>query len=257
MKEAEKLFTETFENIFSRWRMILSLKRVSSTSKPLAKPIIENEDKNFIYDFMNNSESDKIFLKNKKDIIEKMGGLDNIYKKMVKNTFYDFDAVIESTSLIFVHSILDDSAFKFCQVSALVSPSDWENFIKDKPVKLYEIKSSIYEEILKKLLNDYLIKFERESVLKKIDRLFEICKPPLKLESSKNYKFNRSKVKELDTLRHDIIHGNRPIVRIPDIEIKLEYLQKTTFHLGYLINYKYKLKIDPNAYIQSMRKNHY
>jgi hypothetical protein len=51
-----------------------------------------------------------------------------------------------------------------------------------------------------------LKKIERESLLTKADRLFQICRPPSGFNKMEDYRFDRDRLKQIDDARHAIVH---------------------------------------------------
>ena len=96
---------------------------------------------------------------------------------MVRAQQQSFSAAVDAASLVFAHSILDDAAFQYCRVTAIVSPSSWEPFVLKQKVNLEETRNNEYESLLKQKIEGYLGNLERESLMTKSQKLFEICKP--------------------------------------------------------------------------------
>ena len=68
--------------------------------------------------------------------------------------------------------------------------ASWQPFIENKKVSLKDIGGRTYEEVCEQKLDDYLKQFEKESLLTKVDRLFQVCRPPSVFSPIKNFLFN-------------------------------------------------------------------
>jgi hypothetical protein len=63
------------------------------------------------------------------------------------------------------------------------------------------------------------------------------------------YSFDHKLIEAFDRQRHEIIHGRalgKPLSLFTVSDSTLFYLMQTGMYLGALVNFKYKLQIDPN-----------
>ena len=90
-------------------------------------------------------------------------------------------------------------------------------------------------------LGQYLEDFS--SLLKKVDLLYHKCRPPARWASVEGYEFNLDRLKRLDQLRHQIVHGEALGAAIANPDEELEYLWNTNNHLVLLVGYRYKIQI--------------
>lgn len=152
---------------------------------------------------------------------------------------------IDAASIVFAHSILDGAAYECCQVTALLAPLDWEQSVADRRVKLSDVKSTSYEDLVKANLQPVIEELDRKSLPQKIELLFQRCRPPGGWAPMGDYKFDPNRIARFDELRHGIIHVHGAGPReIPDLDTELDYLSSTTLFLLLLVNYKYGIKID-------------
>ena len=246
--EASNLLTEIFLRFNSRTAAVLSFRIVASYGVRYAVRKVEANSSDFAKKLCSDPEFEGLFT-NRSSFFENIGGVDGLAGLMTARTVEDFEKAVDAASLVFTHSILDDASLGYCRVAAIVSPQDWEKFVIKKQISLEDVKSvkaSSFEEILKNKVFEYIDKdLENQSLLFKVDRLYEICQPPTDFSGIKDYKFDRDHLKKLDDLRHDIVHGEGPVKKLPNGERDIEYLQKTTIHLLTLVNFKYDVKINP------------
>jgi hypothetical protein len=108
-----------------------------------------------------------------------------------------------------LNQMLDDCAFSFCRVCAIVNIEDWEEGIDGKKVSFQEIRDKGHEAIRGELVGEKLRQLERESLLKKVDLLFTLCPPPEGYAPIGSYTFDRARLLKIDNIRHRIIHETR------------------------------------------------
>ncbi len=148
-----------------------------------------------------------------------------------------FRVAVDAASLVFAHSILDDAALQYCRVTSIVAPSSWEPFVFNKPVKLEEVRKESYQKLLMAKISDALKKLERESLLTKFNKVFQICQPKPDFKPIRGFSFDRSRLEELDTLRHEIIHETGPVRPLPRGDDDLDFLKMCAFHLMRMVTH--------------------
>ena len=94
---------------------------------------------------------------------------------------------------------------------------------------------------------------ERRSLLEKIDKLFQICQPPSQYSPIKNHSYDREKIEILDGLRHEIVHGNGLESILPSCDEDIKYMVDTANFLMALVHEKYKVKINPTVWRESIQ----
>ena len=105
------------------------------------------------------------------------------------------------------------------------------------------IRTKGYDAVVQEHLSTFLDKLSRESLIRKTDRLFQVCNPD-STYSRMNYRFDRVRLIELDTLRHDIVHADKRRAPIRDIASHIDFLHETGLYLFGLVNYRYEVRID-------------
>jgi hypothetical protein len=154
-----------------------------------------------------------------------------------------FSVAVDAASLVFAHSILDDAAFQYCRVTAIVSPSSWEPFVLEKQVKLRETRDSNYESLLKQKVEGYLGKLERESLVTKSQKLFEICKPKPDFKPIREFSYDSNRLERLDQLRHDIVHGAGPVTGLPNGDDDVLFMKQCGLYLMSLVKESFDVQI--------------
>lgn len=168
-----------------------------------------------------------------------------LVENMMEHARAEFGASRDSAALVFSHSILDSIAFDCCKISSLVAPEDWEAQVGKRKVVLSEVKGQDYGQLLRARIEEYLVQLERESLLKKIDTLHKKCWQETEITG---YAFDSVRLKELDDLRHEVVHGLTGPKELPRGLDDIDYLQKTSLHLATSVLRKYNLTF-PQEYV--------
>ena len=151
---------------------------------------------------------------------------------------------IDAASVVFMHSLLDATLFSLCLISHDVNPNDWLGFVKERQLKIGDVLANGQDAAMKIVSRDYVSSLERESVIKKSDKLHAICKPPTDANYASNYAFSRDALESFDKLRHDIVHGLKFGAEIPKVEEKLDFALKTGVYFSRMVGEKYKLGLE-------------
>jgi hypothetical protein len=247
MNDAERLFAKAFATSMRRFSMIFTFRETGYISLAVGTPTIAARERMFTEDMLSNPEHDKLF-KDKAgfiEIIESMGGIEKVAEFGPKQKIAQFEAAIDASSLVFAHSIVDSNAYDYCLVTSMLEPQSWESLIDKKKIQLSEIKEQSYSEILSREVSKFILSLERESLLKKVDLLFSICKPPRDFAPINDFQYDRARLEELDKLRHEIVHGSGPI-KLPNGPADIRYPQRTSSFLMALVNERFGIKVDPN-----------
>lgn len=249
MSDPSELFTRTFLRMNERFANIYSLRRLAELGLPVATFMLHKETSTFVKELVLDPKNENLFT-DKAGFLKQVGGLDGLTNKMAGVQVESYQKAIDAASLVFAHSILDDTTLEYCRVSSLIAPNDWEDVVIKKKVTVEEVKTKPYEAILKDLISEYIVELDKKSLLDKIDNLFKICRPPSGFSRMKNYSFDRGRIEALDKMRHGIIHGDGPIITLPNGQEDIWYMNQTGHHLMSLVNNKYDLRIDPNIFIK-------
>jgi hypothetical protein len=246
MPTAEDIFSETFGRFISNWSFVVSLRQVSELALPLAAKalapvhveVVETiaADPNYSRMFVNLDGSWSTWNEKLKRLIS-----NGITVTAVSNA----RKAIDAASLVFAQSMLDDSAWSYCRVCALIAPQDWEPLLEAKKIDFATLRDSSASSIRDELIQAALSQLERESLLKKVDTLFRLCNPPKNLALIDNYAFERSRLEAIDNKRHRIIHANGLTAELGDIDDDLEYIRETSNFLMGLVHQKYGVQINP------------
>jgi hypothetical protein len=151
---------------------------------------------------------------------------------------------IDAASIVFVHSLLDATLYSLCCVSYDSDPNAWLNFVKDRQLKIGDVLAKGQDAATKVISRDYVASLERESLIKKSDKLHAICQPPANANYASNYKFSRDTLERFDKLRHDIVHKLQFSTEIPGADGMLDFGIKTGVYFSLMVGEEYDLKTD-------------
>lgn len=242
--DAEKRIAKAFSQAVFRFGSITSFRDVAQLGLPHALAQKEDHYAQFIRNLAIDPEHSKIFTD--LDKLNKEGEPDKFAELMTHNVRLGFQSAVDSASLVFAHSIIDSIAFDCCYVSARLRPEDWMPQIGRRTIELFAVAKHTLDEIMHEKLEKYLKQLERESLLKKIDFIHEKCPRSNASGRVENYSYDRERLEALDNLRHDVVHGEMVIPPLPNLDIDLEYIQKTCLYICFMILIRYNLKMDPD-----------
>jgi len=244
MPSAEDVFSETFGRFMKNWGFISSLRQFIDVAFPIASEALAAVHGQLIEQVAADPEYKKI--------IVKLDGSEGTWDQEIKaffqsgmtdNAMTNARIAIDGASLVFAQSILDDCAWSYLRVCALAAPADWDAVLKDKKVA-FSAAGKSQEDLRQTLIDEKLEDLEWDSLLKKVDLLFQLCTPPKDFAPINNYEYDRSHLKAIDDARHAIIHRDGMGQPIPQIEEELEYISKTANFLMGLVNNKYGVQLN-------------
>jgi hypothetical protein len=214
---------------------------------PHVTPQILAENKRFVHELAYTAKHGDI-LKDKEKFIAD-GWVEKFPPQLTKNSVAQFEAALDSASLIFGHSIVDSVALDYLRVCAIVAPKDFLPFVGKKQITLAETEGRKFEEFLSGALEKFFEGMEKESLMKKVDTLFALCKPPAGYAPLEEYAYDRGRLEQLDKLRHDYVHlKDEAQFKLPNGADDIRFLQKTTWFFLPLVHDRYGTLIDPRVF---------
>ncbi len=235
MIEAERLFNNTFFRTTQRLGFVYTFRQVVLAGIPLGAAELGQSMLTTLSDPSNR----RLFRKEPSaEVIQELS--DSAARRSAEDTH----GALDSASLIFAHTIVDDASYQYCRVSALAEPTDWDSDIERTTIRLGDLRQkrveTHFEEAREKKLRD----LERGSLLAKIDVLFAKCKPGDEIHTA-SFTYQKPTLERLDQLRHAVVHGDQFGKQIPSIDEDLRYFSDVAMMMMVMINGQYGFKINP------------
>ena len=160
------------------------------------------------------------------------------------NTIADAIVASAAASIVFMHSMVDAAAHDYCQVCALLDPSDWFLKIRSDKVTLEQARGD-FDALLRAAVAREIGRLKNESLPNKIAVLQAVCKPG-SAQLLKGYVYDAERMKRIDDFRHTVVHEK--IVKSPDDVIAdVEFMERTQVYLSVLVSHRHGLTISPGA----------
>lgn len=243
---ADTKFTIVFSRMNKGWAVIDSLRNVALAGMPYAAKIVDTQHRSFVSDITSSGELEKhiIGIKDSEDLRRTADFLrEKLTEQTLKNASYSVDAA----SLVFAHTVLDDALSSFLEITSEVATTYWKDRVKKKQVELDSILERGLDNALGSLIKKEVSAIRRnDSVIKKAELLHAICRQS---EGSDHptYKFDPEKLREIDKLRQNIVHGDLLGGAIPEVEKKLTYLRDSWMYFFMMMHKSFGLRIDPTV----------
>jgi hypothetical protein len=241
MNEATRLYTKVFLTLTGTWADTSSFRRIVVIGQPHAERQLAAEHTGWFARFIEEPANDRLFIDKAKFSVER-GGADGLAAQMTANELNAFRRSVDAASLVFMHSALDAAVEDLCRVTALVAPLGWQPFLDDRKERLGDVRGKGYDTLFAEHLQRSIAALSRESLLKKVDRLFQLCRPGPEYGRA-GYVFDRNRLTALDALRHQVVHGDRVREPIDGIDDALHFLLETGLFLFGLPNHRWGLQI--------------
>jgi hypothetical protein len=247
MREAEKLFARILYYSMMQWSTVSTfrwLAQLGISHAPVYEEAVKSIsflDKDGVFDWLViNKDGSKV---PKEEVFTLLGGVNAMAEDMARSNIISFQSSLDAASLIFAHTILDSNALDCCRVTALASPARWELKVENRQMPLCEMRGASYQELLGRKLDDYFKKeLERAPLLTKLDVFHSVCHPESGFTLQNGYSYDRNRIKELDGLRHDIVHGRKVKTPFPRGDEDLLFMRNSCFYLIALVNKYFGIK---------------
>ena len=253
--KASDLFTKTFFRSVQRFNEVITFRRTSKMGFSQALTSVHQESYETATDFFHDVQYKDIFT-DKEKAYEAIGGIQGLAKQLTEQQFKSYQKSIDEASVILTHSALDGAALDYCRVIELIAPpQQWLNNIKNQKATIGELNNIGYDNLIKQRISRFVASLDRVSLLDKIDQIFKLCQPPSNFDPIRSYKFDRNRIKDFDLMRHRIVHERGLNSSLQNYDKEIIYMMDTSNFLMALVNYKYKLKLDPFVLSKIYNKN--
>jgi len=131
----------------------------------------------------------------------------------------------------------------------MTAPDQWADIIGNRKVPLAAVGKTPYVDLLRGAIDSELMRLERESLLSKVARVFQICRPTSKQEYLTNgFHFDLDRLTRLDDLRHKVIHSPGGDWGFESIYEDLDFMRNSGLHIFALIAERFNLTVSGTDY---------
>jgi hypothetical protein len=229
-------FAEVWIKLTTDWERILTFHRMGMLGLETATAKVHASNVQFVQQLVS---GDFNHLLKNPDAFVREGHDSTLIKAMTEGAVGNFEESLDAAALVFAHSILDSAVHDCLWISAFSAPRDGMEFVGKRSIPLSELETKSPAEHLKAAVSSELDRLERESLLKKVDRLFQLCKPKKQTYLTNGFRFDRDRLQRLDALRHAIVHAPGMRRQFAELADDLEFLRKSGLHLLVMLSETY------------------
>ena len=246
-ERATEIFTKVLLNLMSRSSEIHTFRRLVQIGLPHASDAVASSNREWARQILTEPHYEGWFT-DRARFRKEVGWTDDLGAKMTAQQISVFNISVDAASLVFMHSALDASVQDLCLVCSLAAPNDWEPFIIEQKVSLSDVKAADFETLFTQRLSQHVAALERDSLVKRVDRLFQVCRPSGDY-SRPGYSYDQNRLKKIDRDRQDFIHGDGVV--LSHVDTVLEFLFETGLFLFGMVNHRYGVRFDPRFVSES------
>lgn len=151
-------------------------------------------------------------------------GLDGILRNAARSQLTTASFGVKLAAVVIIHNAVDLYLWRLVRFGLLFNRVGAISRIEERKVAVRELASKTADDIIDESLEKWWRDLERESVLKKWDALTSLFEYPSKL-SDGTWSFDRPKLEEFDTLRHNAVHDDGEPLRDFDV---MEFLSQAS-----------------------------
>jgi hypothetical protein len=169
-----------------------------------------------------------------------------------KNVQRLVNSALKST-LVFGHSILDESINKLLRFIADLNPQAFESDVQKKTVSIEELMSKDRGLLLSTAVDKFLKDSEKASLKKRLELLFKTC-PPNSIafpdELYPEFSFDMARLVHVDAMRHRVVHD----LSVDPVEFEdVVYLKYATRMAHKVLAHHHHLKLNEEEVISIFR----
>jgi len=154
-------------------------------------------------------------------------------------------SVIDAATIVFVQATLDSAINEYLVLLAQADPSVWEGDLKDETVRLGEIQSASYADLLKEKAVTFSRSLATKSLSRKVQLILDhCCRDDIEL-SPPDFHFDPPRLKAFDDSRHAVAHGRGMGVIVDNMDELLLFLRQTLSSVEAVIGARLGFKRNP------------
>lgn len=242
---AETLFTNAFNRMVTGWAIIDSFRYVGRMGLPHARKVLQEQNAAYVARMALAGDLDRLIIgiKNEEDRQKTAGWL---HHQLTDQAMNNTEASMDCASIVFAHSLLDELISDFIEVTMQADPEYWWEQVREKPVTLASVRADGYEKLFAQALEAKRQWIRRNASLRhKAEVLLAVCKPQSGKFNAGEYVFDIGKLEAIDTLRKEIVHGEKFGQKLTDTESNLEYLRNTGSYFLSIVNERFDVRVNP------------
>jgi hypothetical protein len=229
----ELLWAIGFGRLFLNFQNLASFYGTTLKSLEIAKSQLEEEWHDEAEESLNGPEFEEML---KKSLF---GGNKGFLKGIVKATADRARRVsqqtVNSAALVFAHTVLDETLSECCHISFIAKPADWHRFVVKRQVEVGWLNERTTEELIHKLASEFVQQQERESMVKRLQLLNQVCAPKFGTTTIPTAWITQEMLQDFDEVRQRIIHGDKFAKEISAINDKLNFAKQAGLSALFLV----------------------
>lgn len=227
------LFIEVWNRLTHDWARLMTFRQMGVLGEDAAREAIHQSNTYFVEQSLLQGEYKKL-LKDP-EVFRREGLTEQMPQAMTESAVNDYRNTLHSATLVFAHSILDAALFDCLRVCAAAAPSEWSELLHDRKVALGEVAAKPFPTLLAEAIDAELVRLERKSLLAKVDRIFQLCRPEKQVYLTNGFRFDRNRLVQLDDLRHEVVHAPGERRSFATIYEDLQFMQSSGIHVFVLV----------------------
>jgi hypothetical protein len=244
-EKAARIFARVFSSLTRRHADMITFRRLADLGKPVAVSTLHQEQLELANAILMNP-SYAQFFPDPQAAVEFFGGPAKMAAMTTSQEIQKYSRIIDAASLVFLHSALDAAVSDLCRVTLLLDPASWEPYVLSTKVTLDDAITVGIAGLTTQKLETHIDALDKESMLKRIDRLFAVCKPDKDFTPiGGEFAFDLQRICKLDEQRHRIVHGEGYQDRESLLNDDLEFLVKTGLFLWSMVNMRFDVILNP------------
>lgn len=239
MSEADAILIEVWNRLTSDWSRLTTFRQMGVLGEDSAREAIHRTNTYYVQQSLLNGEHRKL-LKDPEGFV-KEGFAEVLPNEMTEHSVKEFRRTLHAATLVFAHSILDAAVYDCVRICAIGKPDLWAEFVQGKKVSLGEVSGKSYSELMKVAISADVSRLERESLIAKVDRVYQVCRPAKATFLTNGFVFDRDRLTAIDKLRHNVVHAPGGEWAFDGIYEDIQFLQNSGLHVFSMVGVTFGL----------------
>jgi hypothetical protein len=245
MNEAALLFSKTVVDQLRIFGAIKSHHSLIRKGLPHYRDEALRENTALVLTLLHDPKDQRIFL-NPEEMLR--GKYASFAQEITESALSRSQTMTDASCFVFAHSVLDSGIYDYCRVMFLCQPELFAEIVGEKKIKVSDALAHDKSGILALLKPDILEGLRYSSLQKKLDLLHQKLRPDHTHSSIAQYRFDREAIERIDRKRHEIVHRLTFSENQGDVSADIDYVQRTSLYACSLLNWKFGIRVDPNAH---------